>query len=99
MPTPQPIPTAGSRLRCRVAAMIYSVVPPQLEPELFDKLTEHYAENPDVTVIVDRRRSERRTQRASAEVAQKRVLRDRRRRRAAGEFAALPGEPPLNSEA
>ena len=79
--------------------MIYSVVPPQLEAELFDKLTEHYAENPDVTVIVDRRRSERRTHRASVEVAQKRVLRDRRRRRATGEFAELQGESPLTSGA
>ena len=79
--------------------MIYSVVPPQLEPELFEKLSKHYADSPDVTVIVDRRKGERRTQRASAEVTQQRVLRDRRRRRAQGEFAEIIGEPPPSSGA
>ena len=79
--------------------MIYSVVPPQLESELLEQLNTHYADNPDVTVIVDRRKGERRTQRTSAEVTQQRVLRDRRRRRAQGEFAEMAGEPPLTSEA
>ncbi len=42
------------------AAMIYCVVPPELADELFDKLTKHYADDPNVTVIVDQRKSQRR---------------------------------------
>ena len=37
--------------------MIYCVIPRELEAELYDKLVEYYKDNPDVTVIVDRRRS------------------------------------------
>ena len=33
--------------------MIYCVVPPELADELYDKLVEHYKDNPNVTVIVD----------------------------------------------
>ena len=35
--------------------MIYCVVPPELEGELYDKLVEYYKDNPNVQVIVDRR--------------------------------------------
>ncbi|HEU0019174.1 MAG TPA: hypothetical protein VFQ14_02670 [Thermoleophilaceae bacterium] len=35
--------------------MIYCVVPRALEGELYDKLVEHYSEEPNVEVIVDRR--------------------------------------------
>ena len=35
--------------------MIYCVVPPELEDELYDKLVEYYKDNPNVTVIIDRR--------------------------------------------
>jgi hypothetical protein len=73
--------------------MIYSVVPRELEAELFDILTAHYADDPDVMVIVDRRESERRSAASdAAAAAQQRVLRDRRRRRVTGEFAPLEGE-------
>ena len=72
--------------------MIYSVVPRELESELLEKLSTRYAEDPEVTVIVDRRQSERRRRQAEAEVAQQRVLRDRRRRRVTGEFAPLEVE-------
>ena len=72
--------------------MIYSVVPRELESELLEKLATRYAEDPEVTVIVDRRQSERRRRQAEAEVAQQRVLRDRRRRRVTGEFAPLEVE-------
>jgi hypothetical protein len=75
--------------------MIYSVVPRELEPELLEKLTMHYAGDPEVTVIVDRREGERRTRRADAQTTQQRVLRDRRRRRVTGEFAELEGEEAL----
>ncbi|HEX2070082.1 MAG TPA: hypothetical protein VHF90_00345 [Thermoleophilaceae bacterium] len=35
--------------------MIYCVVPRALESELYDKLVEHYRDEPSVEVIVDRR--------------------------------------------
>ena len=35
--------------------MIYCVIPRELEAELFDKMVEYYKDNPNVTVIVDRR--------------------------------------------
>jgi len=72
--------------------MIYSVVPRELESELLQRLREHYASDPDVTVIVDRRESERRRRDPHPETVQQRVLRDRRRRRVTGEFAALEVE-------
>ena len=71
--------------------MIYSVVPEALADELYDKLVAYYADDPNVTVIVDRRKSERRGPgTASAAQSGQRELRDRRRRR--------PGDmPPLTS--
>jgi len=72
--------------------MIYSVVPRELESELLERLTAHYAGDPEVTVIVDRRQGERRTRTVEDAVAQQRVLRDRRRRRVPGEFAPLEPE-------
>ena len=71
--------------------MIYSVVPQALAPELYDKLAEYYADDPNVEVIVDRRRAERRARDAEAHSGQ-RVLRDRRRRGIPGEF------PPIDAE-
>ena len=69
--------------------MIYSVIPRELESELLERLTVHYAGDPEVAVIVDRRQGERRRRSVEDAVAQQRVLRDRRRRRVPGEFAAL----------
>jgi hypothetical protein len=40
--------------------VIYCVVPEALADELFEKLTAYYADDSNVTVIVDRRKSERR---------------------------------------
>ena len=40
--------------------MIYSVVPEEMAPELYDKLVEYYKDDPNVKVIIDRRKSERR---------------------------------------
>ena len=71
--------------------MIYSVVPRELEPELLEMLTAHYADDPDVTVIVERRQGERRRPGSAPPASSQRVLRDRRRR-VTGEFAALAGE-------
>jgi hypothetical protein len=70
--------------------VIYCVVPPELEDELFDKLTEHYRDNPNVTVIVDRRIGPDR--RRGRQSGGKRVTRDRRRPRAPGTFPAT--DPP-----
>jgi hypothetical protein len=72
--------------------MIYCVVPPELADELYDKLVSHYANNPNVQVIVDRRKADRRAgQRRSEldpEIANRRQERDRRRARP-GTFPAL----------
>jgi hypothetical protein len=73
--------------------MIYCVIPSELEDELFDKMVEYYQDNPNVTVIVDRREGEDR--RRGRSFGGKREIRDRRRRRAAGTFPST--EPPENA--
>ena len=68
--------------------MIYCVVPPELEDQLYAKLVEHYKDNENVTVIVDRRTGpDRRTDGANAPGG-KRQVRDRRRPRIPGTFPA-----------
>ena len=57
--------------------MIYCVVPPELGDEAFGRLVEHYKDNPNVKVIMDRRHGERRTDRSRGD---KRTTRDRRQR-------------------
>ncbi len=71
--------------------MIYSVVPKPLMDELYPKLVEHYSDNENVTVIVDRREADRRSRGGSADpgIRQQRVVRDRRRARVAGDLPAL----------
>jgi hypothetical protein len=62
--------------------MIYCVIPPELETELFDKLVEHYKDNPNVEVIVDRRSGpDRRRNGDETPKGEKRTIRDRRRAR------------------
>jgi hypothetical protein len=72
--------------------VIYCVVPRELteqEPGLYDRLVAHYADNPGVSVIVDRRLGrDRRRGRASDFPAELRQIRDRRRARATGTFPA-----------
>jgi hypothetical protein len=64
--------------------MIYCVIPRELESELFDKMVAYYRDNPNVTVIVDRRQGpDRRRGRAYGGM---REIRDRRRARAVGTF-------------
>jgi hypothetical protein len=66
------------------------VVPQELVGELFDKLVDYYADNPDVTVIVDRRRGYDRRSAGSWETPdERRVTRDRRRSRAVGTFPTV----------
>ncbi len=68
--------------------MIYCVVPQELAPELYDKLAEYYSDDPNVKVIIDRRKSERRGDELPPE-GEQREVRDRRRARVAGEFPSI----------
>jgi len=66
------------------------VVPVELEGELYDKLVAYYSGNPDVTVIVDRRRGpDRRRAEGSDMRDERRVTRDRRRARVPGTFPTV----------
>jgi hypothetical protein len=74
--------------------MIYCVVPRPLETELYQKLVEYYKDEENVTVILDRRKFDRRARyghsRASDRAAiQRRVVRDRRRARVPGDLPSL----------
>jgi hypothetical protein len=70
--------------------VIYCVVPPELVDELYDKLVSYYRDNPDVTVIVDRRRGpDRRDSAAGDGRDERRITRDRRRARVAGTFPSV----------
>ena len=74
--------------------MIYCVVPEELADELYPKLAKYYEDDPNVKVIIDRRKSERRAGedrrdrdgRDGDEDAPRRETRDRRRPRVAGDF-------------
>jgi hypothetical protein len=71
--------------------MIYCVIPRELEGELLERMQEHYRDNPDVEVIIDRRYggpNDRR--RGEGQVTdERRVTRDRRRQRAVGTFPRI----------
>jgi hypothetical protein len=64
--------------------MIYCVIPRELEAELFAKMVDYYRDNPNVTVIVDRREGPNR--RKGKSYGGKREIRDRRRARIPGTF-------------
>jgi hypothetical protein len=68
-------------------AMIYCVIPEPLADQLLEKLTEYYRDDPNVTVIVDRRKEDRRER--GSQGGGKRELRDRRRRRPIGSFPKI----------
>jgi len=73
--------------------MIYCVIPRELADELYDKMVEYYKDNPNVTVMVERRDGpNRRTGRDAGEFDNRREVRDRRRRRVSGTF--LETDPP-----
>ena len=61
--------------------MIYCVIPRELADELYDKMVDYYKDNPNVTVIVDRRegRDRRKEGEERLEDKEKRTVRDRRR--------------------
>lgn len=69
-------------------AVIYCVIPPELEGELLAKLTAYYEGNPDVTVIVDRRRRRGEREEAAA-TPEARRARERRRVRIPGTFPSV----------
>jgi hypothetical protein len=62
--------------------MIYCVIPRELEGELYEKMVAYYDDNPDVTVIIDRRTGPNR--RSAGNGGGKRVIRDRH----GGDFSA-----------
>jgi hypothetical protein len=67
--------------------MIYCVIPQALADELYDKMVAYYKEDPNVTVIIDRREGpDRRRGEDAGEHKDQRVLRDRRHRRMPGTF-------------
>ena len=57
--------------------MIYCVIPRELESELYAKLVDYYRDNPNVSVIVDRRDGADR--RKTKAFGGQRSVRDRRR--------------------
>ena len=72
--------------------MIYCVIPPELQDELFEKLVLYYRDNPNVEVIVDRRTGpDRRRDGSAVSAGEQRTIRDRRRARP-GTFPQV--EPP-----
>ena len=74
--------------------MIYCVIPPELKDELYDRLVEHYKDNPNVEVIVDRRTGPDRRRDGSSLPGGKRQIRDRRRARVTGTFPATDAPTP-----
>ncbi len=73
-----------------MAGVIYCVVPEALADELFPKLESYYADDPHVTVIVDRRKASRRETGGSG--GGLREVRDRRRPRVTGELPELAND-------
>jgi hypothetical protein len=80
--------------------MIFCVVPKPLADELYPRLLDYYKDEDNVTVIVDRREFDRRAryghsrdaergEQRRSEQQQRRVVRDRRRARVAGDLPPL----------
>ena len=70
-------------------SVIYCVIPPELADELYDKMVDYYKDNPNVTVIIDRRTGPDRRNRKPGGgdgAREQRVIRDRRRPRVTGTF-------------
>jgi len=75
--------------------VIYCVIPPELADELYDKMVEYYKDNPNVTVIIDRRTGpDRRNRKGGGDGArEQRTIRDRRRPRVPGTFPETDAPP------
>ena len=72
-----------------IQSVIYSVVPEELGPEVLAQVQAHYADDPGVTVIPDRRRSGRPS--GGPPTADESQFRGRRRRRVMGDHPPLRG--------
>jgi hypothetical protein len=68
--------------------MIYCVIPQALSDELYEKMVAYYKDDPNVTVIIDRREGPDRRREAGNLSDSRRELRDRRNRRPTGTFPA-----------
>jgi hypothetical protein len=67
--------------------MIYCVIPQPLADELYDRMVAYYRDDPNVTVIIDRRDGpDRRRAAEAAAYQEQREIRDRRTRRITGTF-------------
>jgi hypothetical protein len=68
--------------------VIYCVIPRELEGDLYEKMVEYYRDNPNVTVVVDRREGPdpRHNRGHRDELTEQRETRDRRRPRVPGTF-------------
>jgi hypothetical protein len=74
--------------------VIYCVIPPELADELYDKMVDYYKDNPNVEVIIDRRKGpDRRNRKGGGDdgAREQRTIRDRRRPRVPGTFPETPG--------
>ena len=69
--------------------MIYSVVPEELAPELYERLVEYYKDDPNVKVIIDRREGPDRRSGEEKGPDDRRQIRDRRQRRVQGTFPPI----------
>jgi hypothetical protein len=77
--------------------VIYCVIPRELEGDLYEKMVAYYADNPNVTVIVDRRDGpDRRDGQDDGSFKEQRETRDRRRARVTGTFPET--DAPASSE-
>ena len=66
------------------------MIPRELEDQLFEKMVAYYEDNPNVTVIVDRREGpDRRHGQQDGSFKERRQVRDRRRPRVPGTFPDL----------
>ena len=74
--------------------MIYCVIPRELADELYDKMVDYYKDNPNVTVIVDRRDGpdRRKVGEQRLEDKEQRTVRDRRRAHP-GKFPDIDAPP------
>ena len=86
--SPTSLASSATRTPPYNQSVIYCVIPPELEDELFDKMVEYYKDNPNVTVIIDRRTGpDRRAGRKVTDAEkEQREIRDRRRARIPGTF-------------
>jgi hypothetical protein len=74
--------------------VIYCVIPRELEGDLFERMVAYYQDNPNVTVIVDRREGpDRRDGQDAESFKERRETRDRRRPRVTGTFPETEAPP------